>query len=75
MAATKRAASGIVQATTSGAWQDPKTNESHSIRKGETYESSHPVVKAIPDWFEPVERRFEPEVEQATASPGEKRNR
>lgn len=33
----------------------------------------HPLLKAVPDYFEPVDEAVHYEVEQATKAPGEKR--
>ena len=71
--AAKKPAGPIMRAVTSGAWQNPKTMESVSIVQGELVRSTHPVVKACPSWFENLEDFDRPEVEQATAAPGEKR--
>jgi hypothetical protein len=69
----KKPTGTLMRAITSGAWQDPKTMESYSVRQGELIRSNHPVVKAVPAWFEDAESFDRPEVEQATAAPGEKR--
>ena len=50
------------------------------IRKGDLFEADHPAVAKWPDLFEPVTMRFPVDrksgkVEQATAAPGEKRQR
>lgn len=50
--------------------------------KGETFvfvrnvtrvRAGHPLLKAVPDYFRPVEERIHYDVEAATAAPGEKR--
>jgi hypothetical protein len=48
------------------------------VRRGEAWHADHPLVVANPDLFgddppDVLPRRWEPEVEQATAAPGEKR--
>jgi hypothetical protein len=47
------------------------------IAAGDIYEADHPAVKKNPERFEPlkVHRVSKPHVEQATAAPGEKRDR
>lgn len=40
---------------------------------GDLLPEDHPLVKGNPDWFVPVDRGWRPEIEQATAAPGEKR--
>ena len=48
------------------------------VQAGDVYEAGHPIVKKYPERFEPlkVHRAGKPPaVEQATAAPGEKRNR
>jgi hypothetical protein len=45
-----------------------------SIRKGERVREGHDLLRAYPDKFQPLTIKFDvPEVEQATAAPGEKR--
>ena len=46
-----------------------------TIPAGEIVRSGHPLLKGRDEHFEPVERfgRFDVDVEQATAAPGEKR--
>lgn len=44
------------------------------IRKEMVISADDPVAKAFPQYFQPLSpRRSRPEVEQATAAPGEKR--
>jgi len=43
------------------------------IYQGALYRGSHWAVKANPDYFDLAENRVTPDVEQATAAPGEKR--
>jgi hypothetical protein len=55
----------------------PGFNRYHT-RKGEAFRSTHPAVVARPDLFSDEPTVFhdgppEPEVEQATAAPGERR--
>jgi len=47
------------------------------VAAGDIYESEHPIVKKNPERFGPlkVHRTGKPPVEQATAAPGEKRDR
>lgn len=49
------------------------------VRKGDLASAENPIRKAYPDYFAPVEDRIafkdETAVEQATAAPGERRNR
>jgi hypothetical protein len=59
----------------SGWWKAPDGTE-YTFRAGETLVASdHPLVTiANPDWFTPVDKlRARPEVEEATANPGELR--
>jgi len=44
-----------------------------SMRQGELVRGSHPSVKAYPQYFERMDDTDRPDVEQATAAPGEKR--
>jgi hypothetical protein len=37
--------------------------------------AGHPLLKAVPDYWKPVEENLTYEVEQATKAPGEKRKR
>jgi hypothetical protein len=45
------------------------------LTPNELFAADHPIVRAYPDFFKPLEdpHRQRPEVEQATAAPGEKR--
>ncbi len=53
-----------------------KEGRSVNVVKGQNFDSNHPVVLAFPAMFGEIERvKVEPTVEQATAAPGEKRNR
>lgn len=46
--------------------------EFYVFRKGETrVRGDHPILKAVPDYFEPVDQSVS--FETATAAPGEKR--
>ena len=44
-----------------------------SLKQGELVRGSHPAVKAYPQFFERMDDVDRPEVESATAAPGEKR--
>lgn len=44
-----------------------------SMRQGELVRGSHSLVKTYPQYFERLDDTDRPEVEQATAAPGEKR--
>lgn len=54
----------------------PVLEQGRSIQvvRGQNFDSNHPVVRAFPSMFGEVEQ-IHPPVEQATAAPGEKRNR
>lgn len=45
------------------------------VQKGQMFESNHPVVKAFPAMFGEADSLPRPVVEQATAAPGERRQR
>jgi len=49
--------------------------DQYYIVKGETFEADHPAVRKWPQFFGPVLLRYpmQPEIEQATAAPGQKR--
>lgn len=48
--------------------------EVYTFTKGITrVRAGHPLLKAVPDYFEPVDDSVHYDLEQATASPGEKR--
>ena len=50
--------------------------ELYTVNAGVTrVHGDHPLAKANPDFFEPVDQSVSYDVEQATASPGEKRRR
>lgn len=67
-----RPRSAILVAKTSGVWTDSKGVD-HWAHAGKTLISDdHDFARATPDWWEPVSSDF-PEVEQATAAPGELR--
>ena len=44
-----------------------------TIHKGELVREGHPLLDTYPSMFKPARARFEFEVEQATARPGERR--
>lgn len=72
MAKAKAPASGILVAKTTGFIVHD--GERYAIRAGVTrIRTSHPLVKKYGHLFEAVEMDLPPEVEQATAAPGEKR--
>jgi hypothetical protein len=75
MPAAKKTGSGIVRVKDSFSAQDDKGNI-YTYHKGDLLKGDEPVLK-VKGWeglFEPVEDQFRaPEVEQATAAPGEKR--
>jgi hypothetical protein len=48
--------------------------ETITLSRGDLVESDHPIVKKHPELFETPFLRY-PLTEQATAAPGEKRNR
>jgi hypothetical protein len=50
-------------------------NGAEEYHKGEIADADHPAVRKYPMYFEPMVARHQakPEVEQATAAPGEKR--
>lgn len=61
--------------TEASVWVD---GDHYTTHVDQAWESNHPFVKARPDLFrsdpaDPKVRVSEPEVEQATAAPGEKR--
>lgn len=67
--------SGIMRCKASFSAQD-KAGTVYTFHTGELIDGSHPVLKekAWRELFEPIEDQFvRPEVETATASPGEKR--
>jgi hypothetical protein len=61
-------------AVESGIWTAPDGTE-YVFRANETLvDREHPLAKINPDWFQPVKPHLErPEVEEATAEPGEHR--
>lgn len=44
-----------------------------SMKQGELVRGSHPLIKEYPQYFERLDDTDRPDVEQATAAPGEKR--
>ena len=69
MAKTK---SGYLVANTTGSAEID--GQKYDFTAGETrISTSHPLAKGCPLYFDPVEDSALPEVEQATAAPGEKR--
>ena len=44
-----------------------------TLRQGELVRGSHPILKSHPQYFEKLDDTDRPEVEQATAAPGEQR--
>ena len=51
----------------------PKGSRAGMVRTGECFDSDHPMVRAYPHLFAPLEYQGGGGVEQATAGPGEKR--
>jgi hypothetical protein len=61
-------------ATQSGA--SDVDGETYVFTKGSTrVRAGHPLLRAVPDYFEPVDDHIHYDVEQATRAPGEKRRR
>jgi hypothetical protein len=62
----------IYVATESGSCE--VAGENHVFVKGITrVRAGHPLLKAVPDYFKPIELEVHYDVEQATAAPGERR--
>lgn len=61
----------ILIATTSGVWVDADGVEYPYFRGITRVRAVHPLARAVPDAFKPVDVHYD--VEQATAAPGEKR--
>lgn len=72
MAAAKRSSGDVYVCTESGSTEIdgqvlPYTKGITRVRAG------HPLLKAVPDRFEPIDLTVHYDVEQATAAPGERR--
>jgi hypothetical protein len=68
--AAKKPTGNVMLCTTSFSGE---RNGAHQATKGELLRSNHPTVKAFPEFFVPIDDFDRPDVEQATAAPGEKR--
>lgn len=63
----------VVQATTSIVIQNK--GQEYVVRGGDLYDTKHPLVKDHPGLFRELVADVGAPVEQATAAPGQKRNR
>lgn len=75
MPAAKKPASkgGFVRAKESFSGQRGKENTVVVVHKGDFLPDDAEAVKLFPEFFETIEEFVRPQVEQATAAPGEKR--
>jgi ribosomal protein L31 len=72
---TTRSTATVMRCKVSGGFHVQLKGENHPtyIGDGELVRADHKVVKAYPQMFEPADNFDRPEVEAATAAPGEKR--
>jgi hypothetical protein len=73
MAGRKRTGDGIYVANTSFSCE--LNGDKVFVTAGERIREGHPLLRAQPGFFEPVDTSVKYDVEQATAAPGEQRER
>jgi hypothetical protein len=69
----RRSSSDWYRVSEPGGFHADSKGFSGSMKQGELVRGSHPAVKAYPQFFERMDDVDRPEVESATAAPGEQR--